>query len=144
MGKWSVMTQSQRNYVNRGRENKHDFARGNLCFNRHKFWLGKFISLPNFIFSECGSPQTGALEFLSFVFVTINIIVSVINANNNNNNNNDNNNNNNNNDNNYNKNTFTITVTNTRSFRERPNIYSIVNQAIGKNDDLRKWLWLSW
>ena len=69
---------------------------------------------------ECGSPQKGVLDFLTFIGISTNIVISSINAlnainsNSNNNNNNDNNNNNNNNNQNDNDNIFTVTVTNSR------------------------------
>merc|ERR1712156_249440 len=59
---------------------------------------------------ECGSPQGGVLDFLTFIGISTNIVISSISAinainSNNNNNNNDN------------DNTFTVTVTNTRRKR---------------------------
>merc|ERR1712223_1928349 len=52
---------------------------------------------------ECGSPQKGVLDFLTFIGISTNIVISAINAlnaiNSNSNNNNNNNNNNDNNDN---------------------------------------------
>ena len=78
---------------------------------------------PRLSSNECGSPQGGVLDFLTFIGITTNIVVSAVSAINsinnniNNNNNNNNNNDNNNNNNNENDNTFTVTVTNSRRKR---------------------------
>merc|ERR1712156_714133 len=65
---------------------------------------------------ECGSPQKGVLDFLTFIGISTNIVISAINALNAiNSNSNNNNNNNNQNDN---DNIFEIMVTNSRRKRE--------------------------
>merc|ERR1712018_447166 len=62
---------------------------------------------------ECGSPQKGVLDFLTFIGISTNIVISAINALNAINSNSNNNNNQNDND-----NIFEIMVTNSRRKRE--------------------------
>merc|ERR1711894_634574 len=88
---------------------------------------------PRLSSNECGSPQGGVLDFLTFIGITTNIVVSAVSAINSiNNNNNNNNNDNNNNNNNENDNTFTVTVTNSRRKRE-------ARQPLGQSC-MKKWL----
>ena len=78
------------------------------------------LGTPRLSQKECGSPQGGVLDFLTFIGISTNIVISAIsainsiNSNNNNNNNNDNKNNNNNNNQNDNDNDFMVSVTNER------------------------------
>jgi len=89
---------------------------------------------------ECGSPQGGVLDFLTFIGISTQITISAIsainaiNSNTNNNNNNDNNNNNNNNNQNDNDNIFTVAVTNSRRKKKfkRENRQSLIRSCFEK------------